>query len=117
MRAELKRIHSPDVDDLSAYSALAGRRFCLLVQAMVGPEGQDCYESFDIIVCSPAWLLEEVERGPVVGTHHVIMARFAYEELVATIRTFCQRCEGATWQEVARMVGRLGRWEFEDYRE
>jgi hypothetical protein len=26
-------------------------------------------------------------------------------------------CEGDTWQQVALKVGRLGHWEFEDYRE
>jgi hypothetical protein len=117
MKAQLKSLHSPDVDDLRSFLPEVPERFAVLVQAMIGPAGEDSAESFDIVVCSPAAIREEAEKGPVIGLHRIVMARFGYDDLVRTIREFCQRCEGATWQDVARRVGRLGRWEFEDYRE
>jgi hypothetical protein len=48
---------------------------------------------------------------------HIIMTKLDYEALIATVRRFCERCEGSTWQQVAARVGLLGRWEFDDYRE
>jgi hypothetical protein len=32
-----------------------------------------------------------------------------------TINQYCESCAGETWDEIAGKVGRLGRWEFEDY--
>ncbi len=115
MRAELKRLHSPDVDDLRPFAPASPEHFSVLVQALIGPSGEDSSESFDIVVCSPAAIREEAENGPVIGLHRIVMARFDYNDLEGTIRTFCDQCEGSTWQEVAQQLGRLGRWEFENY--
>lgn len=52
-----------------------------------------------------------------LGLHRIVMARFDYDALAATIRKFCEQCEGTNWQEVAQKVARLGQWEFEDYRD
>jgi hypothetical protein len=32
-----------------------------------------------------------------------------------TLVTLVERCGGATWQDVAAKVSRIGYWEFEDY--
>src|SRR6266545_838987 len=117
MRAELKRLHSPDVFDLRTFVPMDPERFSLFVQAMVGPAGEDSAESFDLIVCTPGWLQQQVESsGPVLGLHHLVVVRYDYDDLFRTVRLFCDRCEGKTWQDVAAKVGRLGRWEFDDYR-
>lgn len=59
MKAELKRLHSPDVYDLSSFVPVDAERFSVFVQAMIGPVGDDSSESFDIVVCSPASLAED----------------------------------------------------------
>jgi hypothetical protein len=50
------------------------------------------------------------------GRHHLIMTAYDYNELWSYISNFVSSCSGDTWQEVASKLGRLGRWEFEDYR-
>jgi hypothetical protein len=118
MRAELKRLHSPDAKDLRAFTPVKDAPISLLVQAMVGPEGEDGEESFDFVLCSPAWLRQKVEAtGPLVGRHHLVMSAYDYNELERFVRRFCDGCTGATWNEVAAKLGRLGHWEFEDYRD
>jgi hypothetical protein len=117
MKAELKTLHSPDVNDLRSFVPAAPERFSVFVQAMIGPAGDDSWESFDIVVCSPGSLAQEAESGPVLGLHRIVMAKFDYDALAGTISTFCEQCEGTTWPEVARRLARLGRWEFEDYHE
>jgi hypothetical protein len=117
MRAELKRLHSPDVDDLRTFVPPDPRLFQVFVQAMIGPDGDDAAESFDLVVCSPEWIRQQAENGPFVGAHHIVVTKLDYNALVATIREFCRRCEGATWQQVAAKLSLLGRWEFDDYRE
>jgi hypothetical protein len=118
MKAELKRLHSPDVADLRTFVPSDPQRFGLFVQAMVGPASDNASESFDLMVSTPDWLREKTETGgPMLGVHHVIVARYDYDELLRFIRAFCEGCEGSTWQEIATKVGRLGRWEFDEYRE
>ncbi|MFT3841797.1 MAG: immunity 8 family protein [Myxococcaceae bacterium] len=113
----MKSLHSPDVQDLKSFADAAPADFQLLVQAMIGPQGQDASESFDVVVCSVEALRKQVSRGPLIGLHHIVMARFDFDLLTATIRAYCTRCEGATWQEVAQKLGRLGHWEFDEYRD
>ncbi len=117
VRAELKRLHSPDAHDLRAFIPLRQDRFGLFIQAMVGPAGEDSEESFDFLVCTPVWLAEQVQsKGPLLGCHHVVVATYDFNALERFVRAFCEECTGATWREAGARVGRLGRWEFEDYR-
>lgn len=117
MKPELKRLHSPDVHDLRTYVPPDAKTFSVFVQAMIGPEGEDAEESFDFTVCSPEWIRRRTEDGPVIGAHHIIVARLYYDELTDTIREFCSRCEGDTWKDVAMQLAQLGHWEFAGYRE
>jgi hypothetical protein len=117
MKAELKRLHSPDADDLRTFKPSDPANFGLFVEAMVGPAGEDSSESFDIMVCTPAWLGERVEReGPMIGLHHIIVPAYDYDALFNVVQSFCAGCDGDTWNAVGEKVGRLGRWEFDDYR-
>lgn len=116
MNAELKRLHSPDIYDLESYQPENPERFGFLLQVMVGPEGKDGEESFDIEVCTPKWLEETYGVDDVlVGRHHLIVREYNYQRIVHAIKEFLRGCSGASWNEVAEKVSRLGKWEFEDY--
>lgn len=118
MNAELKRLHSPDIYDLESYQPDNPGMFGFLLQAMVGPEGKDIEESFDIEVCTPRWLEEAYGIDEVViGRHHLIVREYNYQRIVAAIKDFLRDCSGGNWNEVAEKVSRLGKWEFEDYTE
>ena len=118
MKAELKRVHSPDVQDLERYIPENPENFGFLLQAMIGPEGTEGEESFDIEVCTPKWL-EEI-YGPedvVIGRHHLIVREYNYARLVGVIKKYLQQCSGEDWTQIGKKVSRLGKWEFEDYTE
>src|SRR3954454_1725140 len=116
MRAELKRLHSPDVQNLSTYLPEVRDRFGFLLQLMVGPEGSDGEESFDVFVCTPEWLKHNQSRTSLVlGRHYLIVLEYDYERLRYFLHEYCRECSGVTWQEIAQRLGRLGKWEFEDY--
>jgi hypothetical protein len=114
MRAELKRLHSPDVASLETYVPTEPECFGIFVQAIVGPAGQDGEESFDFMLCTPRWLASR-EPAIVLGAHHLFVREYDYAAIEAFVRGFCARCEGETWDQVAGRVGALGRWEFADY--
>ena len=106
-------MQSPDVGDLRAF-APPNDAFAVLVQLIVGPSDGPGEESFDVLVCSPAWLADQT--GPIIGRHHLIVQGFSYDEVERVVLSYLQRCEGDEWKDVAEKVGRLGLWEFEDYR-
>lgn len=117
MRAQLKRIHSPDAHDLMAFKPNDPDCFGLLLQLMVGPEGEDSEESFDVVLCSPKWLQSACIEAPLPGRHYLFQQSYDYVKVLEFVRAYCSACEGNTWQEIACLVGRLAKWEFEDYRE
>jgi hypothetical protein len=117
MRAELKRLHSPDIEDLISYAPSQGGTFGFLLQVMAGPQGREGEESFDVFVCTPEWLKQNRSRADlIVGWHYLIVFEYNYERLRGFIDRYCSQCSGETWQEVAQRLGRLGKWEFEDYK-
>ncbi|WP_459546802.1 Imm8 family immunity protein [Nocardia sp. X0981] len=112
MKAELKGMHSPDADLAGPLSVDA-----LLVQLMIGPAGEPGAESFDLVVRTPrgdgvdteALGFRPDERGLVLDRiDAAAIARFVCEYL--------QELERPTWEELAAEIGRLARWEFQDYR-
>ena len=87
------------------------------VRVMAGPQDGRGEESFDLLVCTPAWLAEEVARNPViVGRHHLIVEGWNAARIRQTLTDLFTREEGDDWAELAVRLGRLGHWEFEDYR-
>lgn len=116
MRAELKYIHSPDVPNLENYQPENEKEFAFLIQAMIGPEGAAGEESFDILVCTPAWLEKSIDIDEVlIARHHIIVRQYDYHKILNCIENFLKDCSGQNWNEIALKVSRLGKWEFEDY--
>ena len=117
VRAEIKRFHSPDVLNLRTYVPEDAGDFGFLLQIMAGPVGRDGEESFDVVVCTARWIGQHLGTdGILVVRHYVVVDSYDYERLEAFLRHYVDQCSGTTWEEVAFRLGRLGKWEFEDYR-
>jgi immunity protein 8 of polymorphic toxin system len=115
VKAVLRRLHSPDIPDLERYVPTGPSQF--LLQIFVGPSDGPGEESFDVLVCTPTSLAAELNTSPIInGRHRIIMAAYDYKLLENYVRGVVEGAEGITWREVAEKIGRLGRWEFEDYR-
>ncbi len=117
MQAEIKRIHSPDIDDLSSYYPDEPDCFAFLLQVMIGPKDEDWEESFDIEVCTPKWFESKyAENEAIFGRHILIVFEYDLERIKQKISKYCASCSGENWQELANKLGRIGYWEFEDYK-
>lgn len=118
MKATIRRFHSPDVDDLASWRPEDPACFGLLLQVLLGPEGQEGEESFDFVVCTPAWLRERHGANGVIPTrHHILVFEYDFPRLRKAIESIVDSTEGEDWREVAERIGRHGKWEFEDYQE
>lgn len=117
MIAELKAVHSPDVDDLADYRPPSDAPFSVFVELFVGPHGEPGEEGFGIVVCNGRWLDKESSlAGPLLGRHHLVVTEWDWRAIENFFRQHVASCEGDTWSDVALLVARLAHWEFEDYR-
>lgn len=83
---------------------------------MIGPDGDDATESFDIVVCTPRWLLENC-RDPQWGYHMLIVPEYDLAKIRERIQSQCRSLGGEDWNGIAVRLSRIGHWEFEDYRQ
>ena len=118
MRAKIKSLHSPDVWDLEKYHPEEEDNFCFLLQVLAGLEHTEGRESFDIIVCTPKWLMNNYSRQDVVlGLHRIIVFEYNYERLLTSLKMYIESLNEDNWLTLGEKIGRIGKWEFQDYRE
>lgn len=117
VHAVLRDLLTPDVESLRHW--VPSEQPAIQVQAIVGPSDGPGDESFDLTLCTPAWLAQLAARDGIVdGRHHLVVAdELDVDRIEAFIRKRIETSCGETWRDVAERVGRLGRWEFEDYAE
>jgi hypothetical protein len=85
---------------------------------LIGPEGEPGQESFDVMVCTPRWILETYAGDEIlIGRHMIIVFEYDFGRLKAFLEKRVGEIAGDRWKDLAHYLGRLGRWEFEDYHE
>lgn len=117
MRAELRFLHSPDVDDLRSYESHEAP-FSVFIEAIIGVEGGSGEESFGFVVCNPAWLDLSLsgEQSYFWSRARLVMNRYDFKRIEAAVRDLCAGAEAEDWISVARLLSRHTLWEFEDYK-
>ncbi|MBG0569191.1 Imm8 family immunity protein [Actinoplanes aureus] len=94
--------------------------FALIARMIVGPPDSPGEESFDVTVCSPEWLAKTCrEVGGIYNARHHVVVRvedFDVRKLRAWLAARVNEVEADTWSEIGERLGRVGYWEFEDYR-
>ena len=116
MKAELKRIHCPDIFDLEKFYPDQKNVFGILLQLMVSPDNSEGEESFDVMLCTPEWLTKTYKKSEMIfGRHYLIVFEYDYQRIYAKLKDYVEGIKGDTWEEIASKIGRIGKWEFEDY--
>ena len=114
MKAALRTVVSPDLDDLLDWQP-DEPDFAILVQLLVGPADGPGEESFDVVVCTAGWLATAARSGPFDARHHTVVDYFDWPTLRDYFEQQVEGCTGEDWHEVAEKLSRIGHWEFEDY--
>jgi len=52
----------------------------------------------------------------IFGRHYLILFKFNYELMSQKIIDYVNNLDEETWDKLAQKIGRIGKWEFEDYR-
>lgn len=117
MRAVLKSLDlEPDPSTLPDNPA----EFSLLARMIVGPPDTSGEESLYVTVCTPQWLVKACRKvgGIYSARHHLVVnyEEFDQRALRTWLSARVEEVEAETWSEIGERLGRLGYWEFEDYR-
>lgn len=117
MKAEVKSITSPDIDDFKNYFPENEISFAFLVQIVIGIKGQNGGDMFNIEVCTPTWLLENYNSYDIIFCRHkLIVFEYSIEAILKRITEYCESFEGNEWDEIANKISTIALWEFEDYK-
>jgi len=101
--------------DFSSYYPEEVDNFGFLLQAIIGPEGTEVEESFEIKVVTPKWLGKRAaERKIFHLRHHLIVKEYDLPLIHRFINNFIERSSAETWEKAVLRLSQLGRWEFED---
>lgn len=116
VRAELKEFQSPDLADLEGSQPEDPTNFGLLIQAQIGPAGDDAADTFSLVVCTPSWLAAELRQRPHIwGIHLLAVPKYDYQVIHAALLELCGNVEAGDWDDVADYLARYAMWEFEDF--
>lgn len=92
--------------------------FWIQVQAEIGPQYGNGSELFTFSAVSPTRLVRLVEENSIVlGRSMLIMLDFNINIVRNAIEKILDGIEGETWEEVANVISKYARWEFEGYKE
>jgi hypothetical protein len=116
MQASLKHLlFDPEPRTLAADPAA----FSSSARLLVGPADGPGEESFNLTICSPEWLAVRCrEQGIVDARHHLVVNADEFDQprLQSWLESRVREAHGGSWSEIGESWGRLGHWEFEDYR-
>jgi hypothetical protein len=115
IQPEIRYFFSPDIDDLEGHEPTDPDNFSFLLRLMIGAQGEEGEEAFDVTVSTPGWL--EARFGPsevVTGENRLLVFRYHWPSIEAFLRKRVSACSGSEWREVACKIARFARWEFAD---
>ncbi len=116
MIPRLKGLFSLDVDDLESYTPEKPDDFGISIRLMIGDSNSEGAESFDIFVCTPAWITSRLQdQFAFWGGHSLVVPVYDFARIRNALEGMISRCAGSDWKETAQKLSRLGAWEFEDY--
>lgn len=117
MMAKIKQFEGSDGGDPTEYLSPTPDCDAYALRMIVGPFDSPGEESFDVTVCTPAWLASEVDRhGPQLGRHFLIVATLDLSKAMTFLSERIEhRLSGVDWTDLAEKIARIGNWEFEDF--
>lgn len=110
----LKMLMSVDLFDIEQGGVPENpESFAILVEALVGEEGPAA-DTFAVVVLTPDRVAAQLgDRAALSGRGLLLMPRYDYAVLRATIQGWVDRCEAPTWEEAAALLCRHMTWEFD----
>jgi hypothetical protein len=114
MRAEVKFIEANDVPNWPDWEPVSARDECQWFTVTVGSSESRAGDLFQVCVATARGIKERRLREKFVG---LVVPTFEPTIVENVIREFVVAVEGPSWEVIATELGKLGRWEYDGYRE
>lgn len=112
---KVKGIYTTSMDNLELFIPQDPETFCISVRVMAGPTQSEGKDAFDIRVCSPRWLEQEVAKeGFVFGMQTLFIAEYNAAQIKRLLTKMFERHMGNSWEVIGQKLTRIAHWEFED---
>ena len=107
MKPILKNFYSTYIEvPLSDYTPSSPSVFGLLARLIVGEQEMEGEESFDIMICTPQWLLSNYNSSDIIYVRqHLIVFEYNYQRIYTKIQSLIEGCEGENWDEIGLKIG------------
>ena len=117
MKPKLINFFSLDIEiPLSDFIPSSPNNFGFWARLIVGEAKRGGEESFDIMICTPQWLISNHKKSDIIiGRHYLIVFEYNYQHIYSTLKSQIEELEEENWDKIGLKIGRLGKWEFEDY--
>ena len=115
MKAEIKDYSRTGNEDLSSYEPEDKQVFMFTLLLSIGVKGQEGADFFEVDVVSPGYL-EQLNRPPFFIRHTILAINYDVPTVVALITKYVDGLEEESWEKLVNKIGRMARWEYEDYR-
>ena len=118
VRAELRRLKSSMLapETLESYQPESDDDFGILIDAEIGPAGEEGGERFSFTACSPSWLTD-VSRGSPEAFRweraRLVLPAWDLALVRRAVADLCRHTSGEDWADVANKLDRFMSWEFE----
>jgi hypothetical protein len=113
MRARVADFRWPDLESRDVGDPTHA---CELLEMYVGPQSEPGEERFQLTVCTPPALADQLRHHPfLIGRHWLFVRELHPTEVTNWLSDRIAVLEAPTWDELAAKIGRIGEWEFEDY--
>ena len=120
MKAKLKELHSPDID-LETFVPDDPKNFWFALEASIGVDGECGADLFVFEVYTPEALADRRASGclgeVVFGRNIIIVFSYDFRTLKLSLERYCDNCVEDDWEALSAKLSRIGKWEFEDYKE
>ncbi len=83
----------------------------------IGERGSEARDNFDLLVCTPSWLAEQIEKRGGMWPRGVLVVESIDAEYVRrTVQLLADQFrQSRDWVQFTERLNRYLRWEFEDY--
>ncbi len=116
MRAEIKKIHSPDIQNLESYKPIENDNFGFLLQLFIGESHKEGADSFDLTVCTSKWIKNNfiLEDGFSLKDH-LIVSDYDFDEIKNYLENHINNLNETSWEKIAMKIDKIAHWEFRNY--
>jgi Immunity protein 8 len=121
VKAKVRAFSSSLVEDFSSFVPERPGHFRFDLMLEVGVEGSIGRNYFGLSVCTPDWFRDNYLKydyrdvGIVPGRHFLFVGHYDWPAIKAYIENYVESLETKTWAEMAEKIGRLAKYEDEDY--